>query len=327
MIKNLKRRLSALYSPEQYHGWGKERQYFEGWYYKIINANEDQAYAFIPGIAMDSDGKRHAFIQVMNGKKATSSYLKFAADEFRPNPNHFDLEIGKNRFTQDSITLELDKVSGSLKFKNQIKWPVKWNSPGIMGPYAFVPFMECYHGILSMDHIIEGELSIDDETIDFTGGRGYIEKDWGTSFPSAYIWLQSNHFSEKEVSLKLSVANIPWLRSSFVGFIAGFWLENKLIQFTTYNSSKLIRSVIDQNKVIVELQNKHYRLNVEALRTSSAELASPILGFMEGKINETMTSEVSVELHDIKSRELIFKDTGRNTGLEVAGNLKEILIG
>lgn len=326
-MKNFKRRLSALYSPEQYHGWGKKRQYFEGWYYKIINANEDQAFAFIPGIAMDANGNRHAFIQVMDGKKATSTYLKFSADKFRPNPKEFDLAIGNNRFKQDSISFGLDNVSGSLKFQNQVKWPVKWNSAGIMGPYAFVPFMECYHGILSMDHSIEGELIIDTEKIDFTGGRGYIEKDWGVSFPSAYIWLQSNHFSNKGVSLKLSVANIPWMRSSFVGFIAGLWLENKLIQFTTYNSSQLIKSFVDQTKVIIELQNKKYHLKVEALRTTSVELASPILGFMEGKINETMTSEVSLELRDIKSKELLFKDVGRNTGLEVAGNLEEILVG
>jgi hypothetical protein len=51
-----------------------------------------------------------------------------------------------------------------------------------MGPYAFVPFMECYHGILSMDHKINGQLIIHDEIIDFTGGKGYMEKDWGQSF-------------------------------------------------------------------------------------------------------------------------------------------------
>ena len=46
-----------------------------------------------------------------------------------------------------------------------------------MGPFAFVPFMECYHGIVSMDHIIQGELEIDGVNIDFSNGRGYLEKD------------------------------------------------------------------------------------------------------------------------------------------------------
>ncbi|MCK7537696.1 MAG: tocopherol cyclase family protein [Marinilabiliales bacterium] len=35
---------------------------------------------------------------------------------------------------------------------------------------------------------------------DFSGGRGYIEKDWGHSFPSAYVWMQSNHFQLARIS-------------------------------------------------------------------------------------------------------------------------------
>ena len=82
--------------------------------------------------------------------------------------------------------------------------------------------MECYHGILSMNHSINGTLILNGKTLSFDKGRGYMEKDWGHSFPEGYIWMQSNHFSKKETSIKISVAKIPWLRSSFIGFIAGF---------------------------------------------------------------------------------------------------------
>ena len=50
-------------------------------------------------------------------------------------------------------------------------------SPGIMGPYSFIPFMECYHGILSMNHKILGSLKYNDENISFNGGKCYMEKD------------------------------------------------------------------------------------------------------------------------------------------------------
>ena len=63
-----------------------------------------------------------------------------------------------------------------------------------MGPYTFAPFMECYHGVLSFDHTIAGSLAVDGQELDFTGGHGYIEKDWGQAFPKAWIWTQSNHF-------------------------------------------------------------------------------------------------------------------------------------
>ena len=63
--------------------------------------------------------------------------------------------------------------------------------------------------------------------IDFTGGRGYTEKDWGHSFPIGYVWMQSNHFSKPEISFKCSIAKIPFKIFSFNGFIAGLWLKKK----------------------------------------------------------------------------------------------------
>ncbi len=65
MVKNIK----SFFNPEQYQGWGKQRKYFEGWYYKIINQEESKAFAFIPGVAMDEEGQKHSFIQILDGKK------------------------------------------------------------------------------------------------------------------------------------------------------------------------------------------------------------------------------------------------------------------
>jgi hypothetical protein len=93
--------------------------------------------------------------------------------------------------------------------------------------------------VVSLDHVIEGALDIDGRTIDFTGGRGYTEKDWGRSFPSSWIWLQSNHFSTPGSSFTASVAIIPWIGRSFPGFIIGLWHQNKLYRFATYTGAKI----------------------------------------------------------------------------------------
>lgn len=177
-----------------------------------------------------------------------------------------------------------------------------------------------------MDHSIGGNLLLDGEDIDFTGGRGYTEKDWGRSFPSAYVWMQSNHFSRPGVSLKVSVAKIPWIRKAFVGFIAGLWLDGRLIRFTTYNKSILRKSSVSAEMVELIIENPSYRLVIRAYREKATELASPIHGFMEGRIEESMTSTIDVELLDRKRKMIIFKDTGRNAGLEVAGNIQEIIL-
>ena len=49
---------------------------------------------------------------------------------------------------------------------------------------------------------------IDGKTIDFTNGIGYIEKDWGKSFPNSWIWMQTNHFKYHNASLMASLSSI-----------------------------------------------------------------------------------------------------------------------
>jgi tocopherol cyclase len=320
------KRINAFFNPEQFQGWGKKRKYFEGWYFKVVNAAETKAFAFIPGIAMDEKGNRHAFVQVLDGKKKTADYHKFDADSFIPSPGKFLIQIEGSKFADNNIRLDLPGIKGQLEFSGNVPWPKPFYSPGIMGPYAFVPFMECYHGIVSMDHSIQGDLNIDEETIDFTNGKGYIEKDWGRSFPSAYFWMQTNHFSQTGISLKASVAKIPWIRKSFVGFIAGLWLNGRLIRFTTYNKSVLRKSFADNEKVELVIENKKYRIEILAYRDAATALASPILGFMAGRIEESMTAAIEVKLTDMKNGTTLFHDTGRNAGLEVAGNIQEIMI-
>jgi hypothetical protein len=62
-------------------------------------------------------------------------------------------------------------------------------------------------------------------------------------------------------------------------------------------------------------------------RHNSTELASPVAGFMDGRISESMTDLTEVSLSDKKTKKTIFHDTGRNSSLEVAGKVEEIQVG
>jgi hypothetical protein len=320
------KKLHSFFNPEQFQGWGKTKKYFEGWYFKVVNADESKAFAFIPGIAMDEAGNKQAFIQVLDGKKKTAVYHRFDFSSFLPTAKKFLVDIESNSFSENRLRLDLPDVKGELNFTGNIPWPKPFYSPGIMGPYAFAPFMECYHGIVSMDHAISGELMVHNEKINFYNGRGYIEKDWGRSFPSAYFWLQTNHFSEPGISLKASVAKIPWIRNSFTGFIAGLWLKNKLYRFTTYNRTKLRKSFTDAETLEIVLENKNYLLEIFAHRDKATTLASPILGLMDGRIEESMTARTEVRLFDKKKNVVLLHDTGRSTGMELAGKIQEIMV-
>ncbi len=318
-------RIHAIWNPHVYHGWGRSKRFFEGWYYKIVNKSQTRAFAIIPGIAMDENGNKQSFIQVLDGINNIAKYHKFDAAEFKPTPRKHSLKIANNYFSKDSISLNLPDLEGDLKFQNLSPWSNSLLSPGIMGPYSFIPFMECYHGIISMNHNILGSLKYNNANISFDKGKGYMEKDWGHSFPKAYIWMQSNHFSKPDISLKSSIAIIPWMKSSFIGHIAGILINDKLIEFTTYNGTKVNKCHIFIDKVEIEMENSSHLLKIIAYREKSTTLAAPISGFMDGRIDESMKASIEVNLFDKKKKIVLLNDIGKSAGIEVAGKYEMLV--
>ena len=76
-----------------------------------------------------------------------------------------------------------------------------------------------YFKNISMENTINGYININDEIIHFNNNKGYIEKDWGCSFPKSYIWGQGNNFKKTNSSFMFSIADIPLKLFTFKGFI------------------------------------------------------------------------------------------------------------
>jgi hypothetical protein len=313
-----------------YHGHGIKPPYFEGWYFKLISPDESQRWAVIPGVFLGENG--HAFVQVLNGVTGQAVYHRFPMSEFWASQEKFQVRIGANEFTQDSICLqisdELGKVSGKVSFEGLNPWPVRLASPGIMGWYAWVPRMECYHGVLSLDHGLRGGLDFvyDSRTtpVDFTGGCGYIEKDWGQSFPEAWVWFQTNHFEQPGTSLTASVAVIPWLGNAFRGFIIGLWHQGKLYRFAVYTGAKVETLEIADEHVEWVVRGGSLRLRMRACRAEGGLLLGPDRHEMGKRVNETLNASVEVKL-ERQNGEVIYSGNGRYAGLEVHGNLPKLL--
>ena len=318
--------LRTTLNPAMYHGHGKKLPFFEGWYFKLINADETRRYAIIPGVFLGEDA--HSFIQVLNGNSAKSAYHRFDVAEFWASKDLFDIRVGSNYFSADHLKLSLDdplgKIFGEIRFEQIHPWPVSVLSPGIMGWYAWMPMMECYHGVLSLDHGLQGCLEIDGETVDFSGGRGYIEKDWGHLFPEGYVWFQSNHFDTVETSITGSVAVIPWLGSAFRGFIIGLWHGQKLYRFATYTGAKIEHFSITDDQVDWVVRNRHFRLEMIASRVEGGLLHEPTGKTMLQRVEETMLATVKVRLSTLDGN-VIFDEMGRNSGMEVQGDLEKLL--
>ncbi len=322
-MKNTLLRWRATWNPDMYHGWGRHDNYFEGWYFKIVDAAEGHVFAVIPGISKGLDGRHHAFIQVLDGKACKATYHDFPVEAFQPSENEFHLQLGTNSFSANHLQLDLPELKGRIDFQHRTPWPKMLGAPGIMGWYSFVPFMECYHGVVSLHHRLSGGMEVYGEKTDFSGGIGYVEKDWGVSFPRSWIWMQSNHFETKEkVCMMASVAHIPWLGSYFIGYIVGFQWGEKLYRFATYTGAQM-KAGLGEKTVHLSFRDRRYRLEVSGEQAPGAQLVSPITGEMTGKVNESMQGVLHVRFFE--KDQLVFEGTGRNAGLEIAGEVSELL--
>lgn len=318
--------LKTVLTPGMYHGFNKKPPFFEGWYYKLVSADERHKVAVIPGVILGKDA--HAFVQVLDGTDGTTAYHTFPFQQFRADSSRFALQIDKNSFDGSRLRLDIERSEGQLRGEIQFgtlnPWPVTLISPGIMGWYAWVPRMECYHGVLSFDHSLQGTLTLNGIPINFDGGRGYIEKDWGQAFPSAWVWFQSNHFDSASVCLTASVAIIPWVGRAFRGFIVGLWLNGKLYRFATYSGAQIESLQIFDDRVDWVLQNKRQRLHLIARRVEGGLLHGPTRLDMGQHVLETLNATVQVRLETLESG-VIFEGVGAHTGLEVMGDLPRLL--
>lgn len=283
--------------------------YFEGWYFK--NVGKNTAISFIPGINI-SNGQKSAFIQIIT--EDNSFFIDYPFSQFKLTDDTFSIKIGENYFSNNSIHLDNSIVSGNLSFTNNTNIKKNIINPNIMGPFAYIPFMECKHDILSMKHNIYGSLKLENKVIDFDNGCGYIEKDAGTSFPKWYIWCQANCFENKNCSLFFSIADIPFKSKSFNGFICSFILNGTEYRFATYNNSKCIFNIND-NELEITLVNSKYNLNIHATLGKSFELAAPVKGRMDKKIKESINSNIDVTFK-IEGY-TVYTDTSNFAGIEI----------
>ena len=335
--------------------------------------------AVVPGIfygpTFDSN-ESHAFIFVtLNGER--QHYYRFNTNEFSYASNsgkeEYYIQVGNNRFTHAGVSLNLQPqendddadlvLKGYLSFTNPSPWPVSLMQLGAMGPVGYIPGLECTHGILSFDHILHGSLSMSSSAtrdssddgeqqqvvssstiLSFDGGRGYTEKDFGRSFPSLWVWIQSNSFRNNPgTSLFVSVARVPVFGMEFPGFTAAIWHDGTLIPFATWSGAKFEDIYISKEKVYIAMRStrssrKHrrrrlnnnnnndyyYRVEITVDRRNVPEvlLYAPVnFTKMAPFVREALQAKAHLRLFN-GNGDLLLDDVGEYTGLEVHGNVQ-----
>ncbi|NMC41171.1 MAG: hypothetical protein GYA43_08365 [Bacteroidales bacterium] len=314
--------LRQIYHPELFQGSLKHKNYFEGWYFKHVSADTLNAFAVIAGISLSDEP--HSFIQFIDGNSGRTLYFSYPAEQMIFNERRFEVELGGSFFSGDKIILDLADnehiVRGRINYTGSGRLPKSLFRPGIMGWYSFVPGMECNHGVVSTGHSITGHIDFDGKPFVYTGGKGYIEKDWGISFPECWVWLQCNNFSNEDASVMISVARIPWRGSWFMGLISFFRLAGRTEVFATYNGASVLSlKRIDESTTELIIEKGRKTLRAVIAKKGAGTLKAPLMGIMRNVIKESLNSEVLLELKSAGRH--LFSGRGVRAGYEETENI------
>lgn len=316
--------LRNVIHPEYFQGARKRDRYFEGWYYKLATADGSHVIALIPGVSVTKDDP-HAFVQVFVSRRRDAAtelrttYVRYDRSAFSASTAAFAIAVGDNRFDGGGLSVDLGdgrmRLTGAVRFAGLTPIRKTLFAPSIMGFFGYFGFLECYHGVYSMTHSLNGTLVLDGEPVVFDGGKGYVEKDWGRSFPRSYVWIQSNHFAAPEASLMFSRAAIPFLGMHFQGLIANLVAGGREYRFATYNLTRVVRAEIGEGTVSYELRRGRLRLAIDARSDRAIGLPSPREGRMVETIKEGLSGVVAARL--TRGKRLLFAGEGIHAGIEI----------
>lgn len=237
------------------------------------------------------------------GKSNTGKFIQVITENFSAKVPF----TNGNSFSEKGIVLDIQtpefSLTGKIRYWNPA--PIRYD---IMGPFRFFP-MECRHGIVSMCHDLDGKVILNGEEIDFTEGKGYIEKDSGCSFPSSYTWIQANDFPV-DCSVMAAVAEIPFCGLRFQGCICVIHYYGREYRLATYLGVQVV--VCTEREII--LKQGRYRLVIRVEAEKAYRLKAPRNGKMSRTIAET--AACPAEFAFFKGKQLVFRLNTQHASFE-----------
>lgn len=309
--------LRHLLLPEAFQGTGAKPPYFEGWYYCL--RKDGDAIAILPGICLGTDS--HAFIQALDAAAGVSLYERYPLSAFRYAHGRFQVRVGNSVFSEESVHLDTPRLRGHILLHPRTAFSAPGPHTGEMGPAAFLPGLQCRHGVVNTSCGLHGHVCVDNRETTLDGGTGYVEKDWGRAFPRAYLWTQA-HFGP--VSFMLSLAGVPVPGGTLTGAIAFLYGPGLRLRFATY-SGFLLKALClpEDGGVHLAFSSPGRRLTLRLVTHGGLPLRAPDERGMNREIKEDLFASLRLRLADTRGNTLFYGETNQ-TGAELVGDWPQI---
>jgi tocopherol cyclase len=337
-----------LHTPHSGYHWNRvDRDFFEGWYFRVTLPKIRESFAFMYSIE-DPKGERdrssgavqmlgideqyltHSFPDVHNFWSAKKDLglghwgeAKLATQPQLLSVAEFDIQITQGY--QATATLN----QGSLPAQD-CRWcyytvPVYgWGQPqqpqqATAGLLSYLSIFEPGWQILMAHGLATGWIEWRGQRYEFTNAPAYSEKNWGRSFPEKWFWVNCNSFDET-VGLAVTAGGgrrkVLWTTEE-VGMI-GIHYRDSFYEFAPWNS-QMSWQVQPWGEWRIQASNRDFQVELIGTSDSAGTMVStPTEQGLVMCCRDTLKGLLSIDLRTHQGKQIITANSN-NAGLEVGG--------
>jgi tocopherol cyclase len=284
----------GIYKPTTLRGHLERNNYFEGWFQKIYSKELNASIVIIYGYATQNTTDKTGFIQILLPKK-TPEIIYFNRNEISFHPKEHIVRMGENLLTTESIQIHTNDIHMFLKLTNNQVTQTFKNS---MGYYYFVPHLPCYHSVLNAAHQVSGEIQLKEARYVLNNENGYLEKNWGTSFPESYIWLHAVDPLDAKVSMLFSIAEIKWLGIKFLKHVGHFCFDDKQIDLRSLNNFAFTYQRPSKDNYQIQIKSSTLQIEISIALGNNILFKGPQGGKLSNDIIHFIDADIQIRLSE-----------------------------
>lgn len=301
----------------------KTKNYFENWYFRLVDEGKEHALGILVG---KSEGLKvsEAFIQVMGETAEDNVCITYPTSKAIVTGK--GIQIEENSFDAQSLRLDIHnesfKLKGEIIFNHHKEVKQSFWVPGLMGPFKYMPFLESYHEVISLENTLMGSLVLNDKRLSFNEGKGYIEKDWGKTFPRVWLWAQCNHFKKQNMALMVGIARMPVFFDYHTSFAIPIFYEDQLEIFSNYNGGHIAKLYRYKGYVHLIVTQKSKILDIKIYGSDEVSCITSRSSHMIRDVYACDNAKIEIKM--MQNNMLLFEDVGCWCDLEMGGNTSKL---
>ncbi|MFB6317120.1 tocopherol cyclase family protein [Saccharicrinis sp. FJH54] len=276
-MKLAKRILPKVYHPEIFQFCKNHRRYFENWLFKLVSEDRNSVMVIIP--VMELGSNQRCYVQFMNGISGETCVAYYDLKELTASKYDMDFSFGGNNFSEKGIDISVDQKgftgSGRIDFGELMRYPSKGLRRNLMGYFSYLPFQHIYYAVISMQHKINGSITMNNQTFNFDNGTGFIEKTWGKYYPESWLYIGCNTFTIPDTYFVVTASTINLGFTKILGNIGYFYHKGKLLNISFYTKTRFTKFDHQGKVLLLELTKDEHRIEITLIPRNKGKIKIP----------------------------------------------------